>query len=273
MRPPVDFALNSLTTPDATLAEFADAAASAGFRHVECSAGVLDRPASQTREVLEYAGLDVIAVSPSDAVLDWHWRWDAQLESVFTEELDRARALGADYYVLPFMRDSGDADSVRSGLKRGVPLARDRGMTLAVEPIGHFDVVRRAEQLAPLLREQDREVVSLLLDSFHFFRAGHDLDDLELYAGLRVAGIQLSNLNHRPRDEALGYRDRTFPLDGPWPVRSFARRASTLFPDAPLIVEVIGDVARATPTRTAAQMAYTQLVDITGDHDLEAPID
>lgn len=253
------FALNSQTTPNASLQQFAAAAAGAGFAWVECSAAVLSDDTADTLAVLAEHHLTVIGVSPSEGLLDWHHAWNPELHERMERELRRAADLGSDYFVLPFMRPLGDRASVERALGQAVPLARDLGMRLAVEPIGHYDVLRRAEALAPLLRQQDGSVVSLLLDSFHFFRAGHVVDDLTLYAGIPVAGIQLSNINDRTDNEAFGYRDRTFPLDGRWPVREFAIAASRLFPSAPLIVEVIGQVAAATSTDEAAARAHAHL--------------
>ncbi|MDR5700908.1 sugar phosphate isomerase/epimerase family protein [Agromyces aerolatus] len=255
--------LNSQTTPAASLEEFAGAAASAGFRAVECAAEILDGPVEHVAETFRRHGLEVLGVCPSVELLDWHWRWDAAIERRLDEELRRARALEADYFVLPFMRPRGDAESVRRGLAGAAPLARAAGMRLAVEPIGHFEVLNRAQDLVPVLRDQDPEVVALLLDAFHFFRAGQELDALHAYSGLPVAAIQLSNVNARAQHEALGYRDRVFPLDGRWPVREFTSLASSLFPGAPLVVEIIGDVARATPTGEAAERAHRQLAELT----------
>lgn len=269
--PDVTLALNSQTTPRADFAEFAVAAADYGFDGVECSAGILPEDPSRATDILARHELALVGVCPSEAVVDWHWAWDDLVETEFRAELVRARQIGAGYFVMPFMRGRGDAATVRRGLGRAVPIARDVGMVLAVEPIGHFDVVRRAEELAPLLREHDPEIVGVLLDSFHFFRAGHDLEALNLYADLHVAGIQLSNINGVPVAESFGYRDRTFPLDGPWDVRGFARRAHALFPDAPLIVEVIGDLAQSTPTNVGAERASAQLADIVRTTVLEAP--
>lgn len=264
------YALNSQTTPGASLSEFAAAAAQAGFHAVECSATVISGDVDDALAVLGEHDLRLLGVSPSVELLDWHHGWTTSLHRLLEQELVRAAALGADYFVLPFMRPHGDRASVERGLKHAVPLARAAGVRLAVEPIGHFDILRRAEALAPVLRGQDPAVVSLLLDSFHFFRAGHVVDDLALYAGLTVAGIQLSNVNDRADHEAVGYRDRTFPLDGRWPVRDFAEAAAQQFPTAPLIVEVIGDVSAATPTEEAAARAYAQLTCI--EHDSQGAI-
>lgn len=250
--------------------EFAAAAASAGFDAVECSAALLPTRAEDALAIFRGLGIDVVGVCPSDELLDWHHFWDASTQVRLAHELDRAASLGAAYFVLPFMRPNGDRRSVEYGLEQAVPLARARGLKLAVEPIGHFDVLRRAEELAPVLRTQDASVVSLLLDSFHFFRAGHGVDDLELYDDLPVAGIQLSNINHRADHDAVGYRDRAFPLDGRWPVLDFATAAMKRFPSAPLIAEVIGDVASATPTDLGAARAHAHLTRIVEQCSQEA---
>lgn len=248
--------------------QFVATASDAGFESIECAADVIaGRSQQDVAALLDRYRLDLVGVCPSAELLDWHWQWDAGTERRFVEEITRAADLGATYFVLPFMRPRGDRVTVAHGLSRAVPIARAAGVGVAVEPIGHFDVLRRAEQLAPLLREQDPDVVSLLLDSFHFFRAGHTVEDLDHYAGLRVAGIQLSNVNDVADRDAVGYRDRMFPLDGRWPVAAFTRHAIRMFPDAPLIVEVIGETAHSTPAADGARRGYRQLVEIVGSLD------
>lgn len=251
--------VNSQTTPRAAVDEFLTAASAAGLPLVELAADIIDRPVDELRDLIAASGTTVLGVCPSAEVLDWHWRWDATTARALETELVRARELGASYFVMPFMRPNGTAESVRFGLERAVPLARSLGIALAVEPIGHFDVLRTARDLAPVLEDRDPDTVGLLLDSFHFFRAGQTLDDLAAYDDVPILALQISNVNDVPLEHALGYRDRRFPLDGHLPVAELCARVRAERPHVPLIVEVIGDVAQHTPTLEGMDRARIQL--------------
>lgn len=73
------------------------------------------------------------------------------------------------------------------------PLVKDAGIRLALESIGHHDVLRRAEQLTPEFAGLDEDVIGILLDSFHFFSAGQVLDDLDHPAGVDVLAVPISS--------------------------------------------------------------------------------
>lgn len=254
--------INSQTTPMATIDELLTGAGAAGLPLVELAADVITRPVDEIAELTRASGTTVLGVCPSAELLDWHWRWDDEIANQLESELARAAELGAEYFVMPFMRPSGTRESVRFGLDRAVPRARAFGLALAVEPIGHFDVLRTARELAPVLEAQDPDTVGLLLDSFHFFRAGQNVDDVSAYDGVPILALQLSNLNDVALHDALGYRDRRFPLDGRMPVIELCARVLAPRPHVPLIVEVIGDVARSTPTADGIHRARTQLDEI-----------
>jgi sugar phosphate isomerase/epimerase len=254
--------INSQTIPTATIDEFLTGAGAAGLPLVELAADVITRPVDEIAELARASGTTVLGVCPSAELLDWHWRWDDAIANQLESELARAAELGAEYFVMPFMRPHGTQESVRFGLDRAVPRARAFDMALAVEPIGHFDVLRTARELAPVLDAQDADVVGLLLDSFHFFRAGQHVEDVGAYDDVPILALQLSNLNDVPLGEALGYRDRRFPLDGRMPVTELCARVLADRPRVPLIVEVIGDVAQRTRTPDGLHRARTQLDEI-----------
>lgn len=254
--------INSQTTPHASIEEFLAAVGVEGIRFVELAADIITRPVGEILELLAASGTSVLGVCPSTELVDWHWRWEDTTTRLLEVELTRAAELGADYFVMPFMRPQGTAESIRAGLELAVPVARELNIALAVEPIGHFDVLRTGRELAPVLETQDPAVVGLLLDSFHFFRAGQSVDEVSAYDGVPILALQLSNINDSPLDEALGYRDRRFPLDGRMPVLALCERVLTDRPGLPLVVEVIGDVAAHTATADGVRCAREQLDDI-----------
>lgn len=251
----VRVAVNSCTAPHADLPSFLASAKLAGFEAVELSGNLISRAGDDALAVTRDFGLDVVGLSPTTTLFDWHWSWDATTERVLATELTRAQALGVSYFVLPFMRDRGDENTVSRHLEFAEHIAADTGVKLAVEAIGHHTVLRRTRDLVKVVAERDPSIVGVLLDSFHFFRAGNTLDDLKYYRDVSVLALQLSNANTVPVEELLGYRDRTFPLDGPFAVEAMTGWWINEYPGLPLIVEVIGDLVKSIPTEESLTRA------------------
>ncbi len=251
-------AVNSQTAPNADLPIFLEGASRAGFTSVELSGELLFSASSDGLLAVRESGLEVVGLSPTEALFDWHWRWDNATHAALAAELELSAALGAQYFVLPFMRERGDDATVSRHLHLAERIAQDAGVKLAVEPIGHHDVLRRAQDIARVVADCDSDVVGILLDSFHFFRADNTLDDLVHFTDVPVLALQVSNANGVPRDQLLGYRDRTFPLDGPFAVQSLVEWWHVEHPGQPLIVEVIGDVVQHMSTDDALERAFVQ---------------
>ena len=262
--------INNQTVPTATALEVIRGAAQYGLGSVELTTEALGEDTDRLTAALRAHRVRLLGVSPSAALHGWHAQWDDELEAAMRTEIYRAAEAGAGYFVMPFMRPAGDSDSVTAGLRRAVPIARDAGVQLAVEPIGHHDVLRRTDQLAPVLTALNDGVIGMLLDSFHFFRAGQSLHDLQHLDGVDVLAVQISNANHRPMNQLLGYRDRTFPLDGPFDVTGLCRETERRWPAAPVVVEVIGELAAATPFAEGLRTAAMQLREITQLTEREA---
>ncbi|WP_156253652.1 sugar phosphate isomerase/epimerase family protein [Pseudactinotalea terrae] len=260
-------AVNSQTVPGASAAQLVEAVAGAALDAVEITGELLASEAGLAQQLRE-RGIRLLGVSPTRDLHSWHWRWDDALGRALELEMRRAAEAGAAYFVMPFMEPSGDAESVRRGLLAATPIARQHGLRLAVESIGHHPVVRRLEELVPVVSSLDGDVAGVLLDSFHFFRAGHAVTDLALLDAVPVVAAQLSNSNGRPLEDLLGYRDRTFPLDGPFDVVEFTRELLGRKPTTPLVVEVIGDVANDGVAATGVHTAAVQLNDIMTAIDL-----
>ncbi len=261
-RPRLTTGINSQTVPGLDAEAFLRGAQASGVAGVELTGELIASAPAAVASLLDETRLRLFGVTPTPALHHWHWRWTTRTEERLHAEIRLAAELGADYFVMPFMDPRGDARSVAHGLARALPLTTGTDIRLAVEPIGHHPVLPRAEQLAPTLRRFDDDRIGLLLDSFHWFRAGHDPDDLHLYEDVPILALQISNANERPTPELLGYRDRTFPLDGRFDVADLCAHVVELDHGTPIIVEVIGDIAATTAPRLAFRTAQTQLASI-----------
>lgn len=262
--------LNSQTLRAATLVGRLDAAAQAGFRVVELTGDELDpflTTPEHAAEHLAARGLRLVGVCPAPDLFDWHHAWDAERAAVLRARLGLYVRLGAGYLVLPFMSDDGDADSARRGLAGAAAVAEEVGMGLAVESIGHVPKLRRLEEVRALLEAVGSPRTGVALDAFHFFRAGHDLADLDALDGLTVHVVQVSNAADKPLDELVGYRDRTFPLDGRFDVLGLCREVARQQAGVPVVVEVMGEVPWALDPVTAARSAASHVRRLAGELD------
>lgn len=257
--------LNSQTVPAADAVTVVELAAAEGFTAVELAGELIwGRPVEPVAAALRDAGVSLLGLCPTPALHGWHTGPAAATTARLVAELDHAAALGARYFVMPFMRPGGDPDSVVAGLRAAVPYAAEHGLRLAVEAIGHVPLLNQARELITVLERVGSPEIGVLLDAFHFFRAGQTLDDLEAYREAELLAVQVSNANERPTQELLGYRDRTFPSDGRFPVPDLVEAVLGRHPGTPVVVEVIGEVARSHSPATGARLARQHLNRILG---------
>lgn len=264
--PAAVIALNSQTLRAPDLVHRLDAAHRAGFNAVELTGEELDRyleTPDLAAELLADRSLHLLGVCPAPDLTVWHHAWSRDLARTMRQRLTVYRALGARYLVLPFMTPAGNYESSLRGLGAAAEIAQEVGIGLAVESIGHVPKLRRLEETRALIQAVPAPPVGLALDSFHFFRAGHTSADLDLLDGITVWVTQLSNAVDKPLVELVGYRDRTFPLDGIFDIADFCSGVTRWAPGSPLAAEVMGDVPWALDPDSAAGRAHTQLAALT----------
>ncbi len=258
--PSPNFGLNSQTLAGADLVSFLALAQSNGFASVEIAGALLeDVRVDRALSSIQSASIRVLGVSPTDTVLTWHGDFDPGLDAALHRQMQRAANLGARYFVLPFMREPRTSKTVSQALSRAAEFADGINIDLALESIGHIDAYRRVEDLVELIRSVGSERVGVLLDSFHFFRAGHTLSDLSHLQTVHVHALQISNSNGLPPDQLFGYRDRTFPLNGPFPVLPLVEAVLSNRPSTPVVVEIIGDEANSRAPHENAGLARSHV--------------
>lgn len=265
------FGLNSQTLVSNDLTATLRAASSAGFRAVELTGGELDGfldTPLQAAAHLTRAQVELIGVCPAPDLMRWHHAWDTSMARLLRARLPYYRDLGAAYLVLPFMSAAGDRSSALRGLAAAAEIAGECGIGLAVESIGHVPNHERLEDVRALIDEVASPVVGVCLDSFHFYRAGQSLDDLAALEGTRVWVNQLSNASRSPLCELVGYRDRSFPLDGPLDLVSYCREVERWAPNVPHTAEVLGDLPWALTPAEGSRRAFIQLSEL---QDLTRP--
>jgi 4-hydroxyphenylpyruvate dioxygenase len=185
----------------------------------------VDASPEWTRELMHKHRLDVIGLCPpSHAAVQWHDRLDEGVLHSLRDTIDVAARLGARYVAMPVMGAGGTLRKTAQHLRRLAEIAADRDIVLALEPVGHVGKCSRLDEALDVLDMTDMDVaVGLLLDAFHFFRAGQQLVDLETLAADRIVAVHLCDGMDLPHETLLGYRHRDYPGTGIWDVRGFCQ--------------------------------------------------
>jgi sugar phosphate isomerase/epimerase len=228
----VELYLNTATIQPAPLERKLAIARRAGFDGVELFAEELAAFATSARGLRELSdllgehGLRVRRLLPPRHLFAWHAMTPrhlrerrAEFEGLFT----LARGLGATAVILPVASDEGTVAAARENFATACDWARDFGLQLAYEPVGHTGKTSRVREAWGVVKEAGRANGGLFLDLFHFFRSGCGPEDLEGIPPARVLGVHLCDAIPLPRQELVGFRHRTVPGEGIIPVVPLVR--------------------------------------------------
>jgi sugar phosphate isomerase/epimerase len=224
--------LNTATIQPASLERKLAIARRAGYDGVELFADELAAFATsagglqELTDLLGGHGLGVRRLLPPRRLFAWHATVPrdfrgrrAEFEQLFT----LARGLGARAVILPVASGEGTVAEARENFATACDWARDFGLQLAYEPVGHTGKTSRVREAWDVVQEAGRGNGGLFLDVFHFYRAGCGPEDLEGIPPERVQGVHLCDAIPLPRQELVGFRHRTVPGDGIIPVDPLIR--------------------------------------------------
>lgn len=102
-----------------------------------------------------------------------------RLLGVFREQCERAAAVGCSIVMSPADRGEGDLRRAADSVREVGDIAARHGVRLAIEPMSQFGRFRRLGHVRELLAHADHPHCGLLLDTYHFQRAGDTVRDLE----------------------------------------------------------------------------------------------
>jgi len=154
-------------------------------------------------------------------------RWHDSLEPEVLGSLERTMALGAAlgarYVLLPVLGAGGTLERTAEHLARLAEPARRCGIALGLEPVGHVGKCSRLDEALSVLDMAGAgDTAGLVLDAFHFFRAGQHVGDLAGCPVERLLVVHVNDALDLPLDALLGHRHRAFPGAGVFDVRGFA---------------------------------------------------
>lgn len=251
--------LSLASLPKAAVEKRLEAAAAAGFDAVSLwtdDACALARSAGTIRAGTDAFGLEVACV---EAALRW------VEPDAAAEEALRLAALC----------DSAGASSLLACALPGRPFdveAATRGFGILCDGLAHGGVSVCLEFLPwspvgslsdawQIVESADRENGSLLLDSYHWFRTGSELDLLPRIPGSKIQAIQLgdgpSNLAEDVAHEAM--HERLLPGEGSADLGAMLRSVVSTGAAPPLSVEVFNDTLMALPVDECATRLFEAL--------------
>jgi sugar phosphate isomerase/epimerase len=254
-----DLVLSVLTLRNATFARRVLAAAAAGFSAI--GFGATDylnarRDGFSEDQLCEYVARHDLKVSELEFLRDWWAEPDirgARLEEDLLFYL--ADLLGADQINIGLFTDVPD-EVVNASFRRLCARAADHGVRIGLEFIP-YSSLRTLERARQIVSDSGAPNAGLILDAWHWHRAGADVDELRTLDAAEVASIQLNDAqpvpDPDPRHESLYLR--RLPGDGVIDLAGFLGTLRSVGVQAPIAVEVLSAELDAHPPVEAARMA------------------
>lgn len=119
---------------------------------------------------------------------------------------------------------------------------------------GRHAWIHRMDQLLDMEAEMGQPNVGLLVDSFHWFTAGHTVEELAAVPVEQVVHVHLNDAPDRPRDEQID-NQRLLPGEGIIDLRGFLRALKTVGYTGYMGIETFSKELTALPADEAAARA------------------
>ncbi len=220
------YALNTSTIKPASLVDKIRIAAEAGYDGIELwnddlsayveSGGRL----SDVKRMLEDAGLAVPTVVH---IPGWLEAEDGEPYRRALDEarrrMDQAAAVGAPKIIAGPPKGSCDYPRSIDRYAELLEIGRERGVLPALEFLGFVEEVNTINALWRIAGSVDDPDKSVVLDSFHIFRGGSSLDDMDVVPAEMIAVFHINDAPGTiPRAEQAD-KDRVLPGDGILPLK------------------------------------------------------
>ena len=193
-------ALHTWTLDTTPLADLLRIARAAGWHAGELRrldfirAGERGETAAQVIDLVKASGLPVACVGVEPG-----WLWGrgaerARLLSVFAEQCERARTLGAATVMSPVDRGRGDVGEAATSVREVGDIAARHGVKLAVEFNCLAEQINTLERMREVMTRAAHPACGLLLDTYHLGRSGADLRAIEDVPAEEIAYVQYSDV-------------------------------------------------------------------------------
>ena len=163
---------------------------------------------------------------PAELCFVGGWMYPSESERVRSRESAQrafriAEILGCECVAACASAGAGDLDDAASDFAELCTLAARFGVKVALEFLGGGQQVKDARTAWHIVEEADAPNGGLLIDTFHFYKGGSDVADLEPVTGDKIYLLHVNDSPDLPREE-LEDRNRVFPGTGVIPLEEIA---------------------------------------------------
>jgi 4-hydroxyphenylpyruvate dioxygenase len=218
-------ALHTWTLDTTPLADVLRIVPEAGWEALELRRLDFERAREQGQtaaQVLDRVRAGRLPVACVGVALGWMWADGddrKRLLAIFDEQCARAAALSCRVVMSPVDRGKGDVTRAAASVREVGDLAARHGVRLAVEFNSQCEQINTLERVREVMSAASHPATGLLIDSYHLWRSGGTLQQLEDVPGAEIAYVQFSDV---PRTTEPGkVLDRLPPGQGTVPFREF----------------------------------------------------
>jgi len=156
-----------------------------------------------------------------------------------------AKELGAPAVISLYFRPDNPLQKARDDWAAFVRSVEDIGVAAAFEFIGMWPNYNSPLSAWQVIRDGPA-LGRMVFDTFHFWRGGCDLSQIEKVPGERISLVHLNDVKDVPRDRAVD-ADRTYPGEGIMPLGQIVGGLVRGGFRGPFSVEIFGEVQEQEP--------------------------
>jgi sugar phosphate isomerase/epimerase len=152
--------------------------------------------------------------------------WVSSIGSEYEKALDDARtkmkqsaAIGAKHIIASPPREVvSDMDEAARRYRHLLELGREFGVKPAMEFLGFAEGINQINDAWEIVTKADHPDSAIVLDSFHIYRGGSDINDMKQISEEKIAIFHINDAPQTPAREKQTDADRVYPGDGILPL-------------------------------------------------------
>jgi 2-keto-myo-inositol isomerase len=138
-------------------------------------------------------------------------------------KMRQAAVVGSPYIIASPPRGEVDLDQGAQRYRQLLEIGREYGVKPAMEFLGFVAGVNQINDAWYIVTQADDPDGTIVLDVFHIYRGGSEIDDLRKIPGDRIAIFHLNDAPESPSREQQTDADRVYPGDGIAPLGDMLR--------------------------------------------------
>lgn len=246
-----------------TLQEKVAAIAAAGFKHIEIFENDLvsfDGSVKDAASLIKDHGLQVVTLQPFRDFEGLQGRDRLLAFDRAKMKFDQMDELGTDLLMVcssTHPRASGGITRLAEDFHELALLAAESGKRVVYEALAWGTHIHDYRDSWEVVRQADHAAVGLVLDSFHIFSRGTDLNPIRNIPGERIFLVQTADAPKLSMDHLSWSRHyRCFPGQGELNIKEFMEVLASTGYEGPLSHEIFNDIFRRSEPLQTAEDGY-----------------